>query len=182
MIEYPSFEPEEWKPNYPNPAFQNRLPADEFWAAKRVMAFSDEAISAIVKEAKFTDQYAEDLLTDYLIKRRDKIGETYFAKVLPLGNFKVSQGRLEFEDLQIKYGLTDDRDYQVEWSSFDNRSEKHAPITGATSFQLPDAAARAANGSFFAAKIRGEDDSKTVLVYLRKDGSGFKVVGIERSW
>ena len=46
------------------------------------MAFSDEAISAIVKEAKFTDQRAEDLLTDYLIKRRDKIGEAYFAKVL----------------------------------------------------------------------------------------------------
>ncbi len=182
MIEYPSFEPEQWKPNYPNPAFQNRLPADEFWAAKKVMAFSDEAISAIVKEAKFTDQYAEDLLTDYLIKRRDKIGEVYFAKVLPLDSFKVSQGRLEFEDLQIKYELVDNRDYQVEWSSFDNNSEERTPIGGATSFRLPDSALGAANGSFFAAKIEAEDKDKTVLVYLRKERSGFKVTGIERSW
>ena len=182
MIEYPSFEPEQWKPNYPNPAFQNRLPADEFWAAKKVMAFSDEAISAIVKEAKFTDQYAEGLLTDYLIKRRDKIGEVYFAKVLPLDSFKVSQGRLEFEDLQIKYGLTGNRDYQVEWSSFDNSSEEHTPIGGATSFRLPDSAIGAANGSFFAAKIQAEDENKTVVVYLRKERSGFKVTGIERSW
>ena len=182
LIEYPSFEPEQWKPNYPNPAFGNRLPSDEFWAAKKVMAFSGEAISAIVKEAKFTDQHAENLLTDYLIKRRDKIGETYFAKVLPLDNFRVSQGRLEFEDLQIKYGLIDNRDYQVEWSSFDNASEEHSPIDGAAGFRLPDPALGAANGSFFAAKIQAEDDNKTVLVYLRKDRSGFKVVGIERSW
>ena len=182
MIEYPSFEPEQWKPNYPNPAFQNRLPTDEFWAAKPVMAFSDEAISAIVKEAKFTDQYAEDLLTDYLIKRRDKIGEAYFAKVLPLDEFKVIQGRLEFEDLQIKYGLVGDRDYQVEWSSFDNGSEEHSPIAGATGLQVPEVARRAVNGSFLAARIRGEDESKTVLVYLRRDGSGFKIVGLERSW
>ena len=182
LIEYPSFEPEQWKPNYPNPAFKNRLPADEFWAAKKVMAFSDEAISAIVKEAKFTDQYAEDLLTDYLIKRRDKIGEAYFAKVLPLDEFGVSQGRLEFEDLQIKYGLTGDRDYQVRWSGFDNGSEAHTPIAGATSFRLPDSAIGAANGSFFAAKIQGEDENKTVAVYLRKDGSAFQVTGIERTW
>ncbi len=182
MIEYPSFEPEQWKPNYPNPAFQNRLPTDEFWAAKRVMAFSDEAISAIVKEAKFSDKYAEDLLTDYLIKRRDKIGEAYFAKVLPLDEFKVSEGRLEFEDLQVKYGLVDDRDYQVEWSSFDNRSEQHTAIAGETSLRLPDAALQAADSSFFAAKIQGEDENKTVVVYLRKDGSAFKVTGIERTW
>ena len=182
MIEYPSFEPEEWKPNYPNPAFQNRLPSDEFWAAKRVMAFSDAAITAIVKEAKFTDKYAEELLTDYLIKRRDKIGEAYFAKVLPLDEFKVSEGQLHFEDLQIKYGLVDDRSYKVEWSSFDNSSEKHSPIAGATGPRLPDSASSAASGSFIAAKIRAEDENKTVLVYLRKDGSDFKVVGIERTW
>ena len=182
MIEYPSFEPEQWKPNYPNPAFQNRLPSDEFWAAKKVMAFSDEAISAIVKEARFTDPHAGDLLTNYLIKRRDKIGEVYFAKVLPLDSFKVSQGRLEFEDLQVKYGLAGNRHYQVEWSSFDNNSEEHAPIAGATSFRLPDSALGAASGSFFAAKIQAEDENKTVIVYLRKDGSAFSVTGIERSW
>jgi len=146
------------------------------------MAFSDEAISAIVKEAKFSDKYAEELLTDYLIKRRDKIGEAYFAKVLPLDSFKVSQGRLEFEDLQLKYGLLDDRDYQVEWSSFDNRSEQHTAIAGATSFRVPDSALGAADSSFFAAKIQSEDENKTVVVYLRKDGSAFKVTGIERSW
>lgn len=164
MIEYPSFEPEEWKPNYPNPAFQNRLPTDEFWAAKRVMAFSDAAITAIVKEAKFTDKYAEELLTDYLIKRCDKIGEAYFAKVLPLDSFKVGEGQLHFEDLQIKYGLVDDRNYGFEWSSFDNSSEKHSPIAGATGPRLPDSASSAASGSFHRRKNPGRR--------REQDGSG----------
>ena len=182
MIEYPGFEPEEWKPNYPNPAFENRLPTDEFWAAKKVMAFSDWDIYSIVKQAKFSDKYAEDLLTNYLIKRRDKIGETYFAKVLPLDNFEVTAGRLEFEDLQVKYGFIDSRDYKVQWSSFDNDSEEHAIIDGASSFTLPGQVKQAKNGSYFAATITGEDEAKTVTVYVRKEGSAVKIIGIDRSW
>jgi len=32
------FDPRKWVPEYPNIAFDNRLPDDEFWAAKQVMA------------------------------------------------------------------------------------------------------------------------------------------------
>src|SRR5262249_8313330 len=38
------FDPNEWKPDYPNSAFASRLPDDEFWAAKQVMAFTDDDI------------------------------------------------------------------------------------------------------------------------------------------
>ena len=69
------------------------------------MAFTDEAIRALVGEAKFSDPEATRLLTEYLITHRDRIGETYFAKVLPLDNFLIEDGRITFEDLQIKYGL-----------------------------------------------------------------------------
>ncbi len=36
------FQPEKWKPEYPNPAFDNMTDEDAFWAAKIVMAFSDD--------------------------------------------------------------------------------------------------------------------------------------------
>jgi len=182
MIEQGSFEPEEWKPNYPNPAFQNRLPGDEFWAAKKVMAFTDEAIRALVGEAKFSDAEATRLLTEYLITHRDRIGETYFAKVLPLDNFQVENRRITFEDLQIKYGLVDKRDYKVQWSRFDNDSEKHTSIDGATSMALPAETRSAPLGAYFGAKIRGEDEAKTVTVYVRKQPDGVQVVGIDRTW
>ena len=182
MIEQGSFEPEEWKPNYPNPAFQNRLPDDEFWAAKKVMAFTDEAIRALVGEAKFSDPEATRLLTEHLITRRDRIGETYFAKVLPLDNFLIEDGRITFEDLQIKYGLVDKRDYKVQWSRFSNDSEEHAPIDGVTGMALPAPTRSAAAGASFAAKITGEDEAKTVTVYVRKRASEFQVVGVDRTW
>ena len=182
MIEYPSFEPEEWKPNYPNPAFLNRLPDDEFWAAKKVMAFSDWDIYSIVKEAQFSDPDVTHFLTAYLIKRRDRIGEVYFAKVLPLDNFRIEDGRITFEDLQIKYGLVDQRDYKVQWSRFDNASEKHTAIDGAAGMALPAETRGATTGAYFAAKIEGEDEAKTVTVYVRKQADGLHVVGIDRTW
>jgi hypothetical protein len=47
---------------------------DAFWAARRVMAFSDDLIRALVKTGQFSDPRAEAYLGDVLIKRRDKIG------------------------------------------------------------------------------------------------------------
>ena len=51
-FEAATFRPDEWIPDYPNPSFLNRLPDDEFWAAKQVMAFTDEQIRTIVKVAQ----------------------------------------------------------------------------------------------------------------------------------
>ena len=38
--------------NDPITAFENRLPDDTFWAAKQVMAFTDEEIRAIVQHRR----------------------------------------------------------------------------------------------------------------------------------
>ena len=45
------FRPERWKPEYPNPAFDNARPEDLFWGARGVMAFSDEAILEVSRTA-----------------------------------------------------------------------------------------------------------------------------------
>ena len=182
LFDYRTFEPEKWKPEYPNPAYDNRVPDDTFWAAKRVMSFTDEQIRAIVKLAKYSDPEAEAWLVKCLIERRNKIGETYFSHVLPLDALRINGNRLEFEDLQVKYGFINRRDYTVRWSRFDNDSEIHAPIAAAASFVLPEEAQSAEIGFYFAAIILGEDKEKTVRVYIRKHRTGYKVVGIERTW
>ncbi len=182
QIEYPSFEPEEWKPNYPNPAFQNRLPDDEFWGAKKVMAFSDEQLKAVVKLAAYSDQRAEEWITDYLIKRRDRIGEVYFSKVLPLDDFRVEESELRFVDLGVKHGVLGSRELNTTWSRFENGSKEHTPIPDASGFRLPDALKNGASGSYFAARIAADDSKQTVTVYLRKQSQGLEVVGIDRTW
>ena len=98
-IEWKVFDPERWVPEYPNPAFLNRLPDDEFWGAKLVTAFSDEDIRAIVSMGQLSDKKAEDWLVECLIKRRDKVGQVYFSKVLPLDKFALQNGEIAWEDL-----------------------------------------------------------------------------------
>jgi len=177
------FEPDAWKPNYPIPAFDNRLPDDEFWAAKQVMAFTDEQIRAIVASGQFADPAATDWLASNLIVRRDKIGRAYFAKVLPLDRFRVEGGQLKFDDLVVKYGFAAARNYEVAWSRFDNDSETHTPISGQGTLALPSELSISPNGAYFAARIQAPGDVvKTVTVYLRKQGEGFRVVGVERGY
>src|SRR5262249_24588700 len=104
-LEYETFNPEHWRNNYPNPAFDLRTPGDTFWAAKKVMAFSDEAIRAMVATGRYTDARASDWTARCLIERRNRIGRAFFDDVQPLDNFAVRGGRLVYDDLAVRFGF-----------------------------------------------------------------------------
>ena len=54
-FEADAFDPLKWKPEYPNPAFDNMRPDDAFWAARIVSQFTDEVIRAVVEKAHYSD-------------------------------------------------------------------------------------------------------------------------------
>jgi hypothetical protein len=172
-LEYETFDPRDWRNNYPNPAFELRTPGDTFWAAKKVMAFSDEQIRAIVETGEYSDPKATEWVTRCIIERRDKVGKAFMEDVLPLDDFAVRQGKLVFEDLALKYGFEEPRQFTVTWSEFNNRTGVKTPIRGAAGWMVPPAATE-----YIAADIRSNDPRKTVTVYLR----GVRVVGIDRTW
>jgi hypothetical protein len=176
-FEAEKFDAEGWVPEYPNPAFRNRLPDDEFWAAKQVMAFTDEQIAAIVKTGEYSDPRAERWITNCLIQRRDKIGQAFLEKVLPLDGFRVREGKLEFVDLGVRHGLVASRSYQVHWFVFDNESETRKEIPDATTLAIPGGETR-----YLAADIHGGESKKKVTVYLRRKPGEWEVVGVERHW
>jgi hypothetical protein len=173
-----SFDPDKWLPDYPNAAFLNRLPDDEFWAAKQVMAFTDEQIRKIVKVAQYSDPRAEKYIADTLIARRDKIGKVMLPRVLPLDGFVVVDGKLTFRDLAQEHALPVRGPLSVTWSRFDNNAGQKTAITAANDFQVPVQT----DSPYLAADIwRADDKKKTVTVYLRT-GRAAEVVGIDRSW
>jgi hypothetical protein len=175
------FDPDLWKPDYPNPAFLSRLPDDDYWAAKQVMAFTDDDIRAIVETARFTDARATEYIIATLEERRNKIGRTFFSKILPLDHFRVENDELLFDDLAVLYGFHAPRTYEMRWSRFDNIRQKHDPITGSESTRLPPEAGHAAPGSYYSAVIDASGEPlKPVSVYLRKKGNSYKIVGVER--
>ena len=73
------FNPDTWKSWVPVGALLRARTDDDFWAARRVMAFSDELIRAIVKTGQYSDPKAEEHLGTVLIKRRNKIGQAYLS-------------------------------------------------------------------------------------------------------
>lgn len=177
-FEYKNFDPETWVPEYPNPAFLNRLPDDEFWATKQIMAIRDDAIRAIVKSARYTDPKAEAWLIECLIQRRDKIGRAYFKKVLPLDRFEIRNGELVFDDLSEKAGLGATGPYTVHWFQLDNATGSTTPIEGVNTFSIPR------GGAYRVARISNAARPKQAVdVTVRTtDESPAAVVGIERHW
>jgi len=176
------FDAEKWVSEYYNAAFANRLPDDAFWAAKQVMAFSDDEIRALVKTGGYTDSRAEQWIADCLIIRRDKIGQAFFAKVLPLDRFEIKDNRLVFDDLAVKCKLIASRDYTVQWSQFDNATEKKTPLPPETTLTLPRQMQATDALQYFAADIHGGDKQKTVTVYVRQKAGRVEVVGVDRTW
>ncbi len=177
-----SFDPLEWKPEAPNPAFLMMDRADSFWAAKQVAAFTDDEIRAIVETGEFSDPRAADWIAGCLIKRRDKIARAWFSKVLALDRFRVAGGRLAFDDLSASHETGTPRSYDVSWSTYDNDRGVLTPLSNATGTNLPPAPGAT---EYLAATIRcatnpAQSCPDPVTVYLRRSGTGFQVVGIDR--
>ncbi len=178
-IDYWSFDPLSWKPNYPNPAFLRMDREDAFWAAKQVAAFSDAEIRALVETGEYSDPRAANWITECLIKRRDKIAEAWFSRVLPLDHFRIADGKLAFDDLGTARGIGKNREYTVRWASWDkNGGTTTLPNTG---LQVP---AFGGEVKYLAAAIGcgGADTAcrNPVTVYVRRCEKGLEVVGIDR--
>ncbi|MDA2930424.1 hypothetical protein MYX84_10835, partial [Acidobacteria bacterium AH-259-O06] len=145
-LEADFFEPHDWKPEYPNPAFDRMLPEDALWAAKIVAQFSNEAIRALVHLGEYSDSKAEKYLADTLITRRDKVVRYYFRQLNPLDRFRVVGSTLEFKNLGQEIGLATPEAYEYEWFVFDNDSEELTPLkergeTKQPSLNLPESRA-----------------------------------------
>ena len=176
-LEYEVFDPAEWRSNYYNPAFANALPDDFYWATKQVMAFTDQEIRAIVETGDYSNPAATDWVTKCIIERRNKVGRTWFSKVLPIDNFRVENGVLLFDDLGEKYGFNGKRQFSFTWSSFDNGTGTLSPI-GAATTQLP----RKTGRKYLAVEIRSDDLEKSVTVYLRDPDGRPEIAGADRHW
>jgi hypothetical protein len=178
-FEYKRFDPEKWVPEYPNPAFLNRLPDDEFWAAKQIMAIRDEEIRAIVESAHYSDPKAAAWLIECLIQRRDKIGRAYFGKVLPIDRFEIRGGEIFFEDLSEKAGFGGAGPYTIAWLELDNSTGTTTPIDGANSFAVPKKAV-----PYLVARISSATRPKQIVeVTTRFDvNSPPAIVGVDRRW
>ena len=185
------FDPEAWVPRVPTPAFVRARPDDTFWAALRVMAFSDEQVRAAVHEGQFADPAAERLLGDVMIKRRDAIGRAYLPKITPLTDFALAgDGTLTFRNVAVElvHLPQPDGGYRAEWSTFDNATSTKKSLgktdaTGAgrmTAPGLPDGEGTIVEVALTAPDSRHPTWSQPIDLYFRRSGGAWQLVGVER--
>jgi hypothetical protein len=177
-----AFDPLTWKANYPNPAFVQMTPLDGYWGAKRVMAFRNEQIRAIVAEGQFQDPKVVDYITRVLESRRDAIGRAWFRQVLPLERFRIADDHLRFDDLAVQYGFSSPGQYQFNWFVWHNETQRKEDVSTSENSVLPSTFKPLAVGSYIGCRIALEHaDKRSVTIYFRHEGDNWKLVGISRT-
>jgi hypothetical protein len=193
-LEAERFDPLEWKPEYPNPAFDNMRPDDAFWAARIVSKFSDQAIRAVVEKAAYSDPAATDFMTKTIIARRDKVIATWINQVCPVVDAALSaDGILAFTNASVdaKAATAPER-YELRWFRFDNTTDQRTPV--GEPMMVSSGSARAPDGlmvgdfvgvSVTAAQARQPGWATPSTFFFRRGGSGapsasWSLVGVER--
>ena len=184
---------EDWKPDYPNPAFRNARPEDRFWAARIVAALTDEAVAAIVRAADYSNPEATDYVTKTLLARRAKVLAAWLNGTNPVINVALdASGELTFDNAAESAGVgrTAER-YTVQWSRFDNNTGtseavgSEQVVTGARRTRAP-AELLSARPDYVLARLRAFHAdhpawSQPLDAYFRRAGDGWSLVGLERN-
>jgi hypothetical protein len=189
-LEADRFDPLAWKPEYPNPAFENMRPDDAFWAARIVSKFSDEAIRAVVGKAAYSDPAATDFLTKTIIARRDKVVAAWINQVCPVVDPALSaDGLLTFANAAVEAkAATAPERYELNWFRFDNATEQRAPVGGAVTVSSGSARApEGLSGDFVGVTVTathpqqpGWKNPSTFFFRRGAAAGGWSLVGVER--
>jgi hypothetical protein len=185
-----AFDPAAWKPEYPNPAFDNMRPDDAFWAARIVARFSDAAIRAIVEKARYSDPAATAYMTETLIKRRDKVLATWLNEVNPVIDPELASGRLRWNNAAVAAGVAQPPDnYTLRWFRFDNVADSRAPAGEPQTVSVTEAAAPPAllqsGADYIGVEITSRHREhaaweKPATFYFRRTADRWTWVGSER--
>ena len=188
-IDNTKWDPERWKPRYANSAFRSARLDDKFWAARRLQAFTDEMLNTLIGVGRFNDSKSEEMLSKFLIERRDAILRRYLPAVNPVVDVRLSpSGTLTFRNAAVDADVAHaPAEYVVVWQRFDNATgtttnlgETRASATNVNAPKdLPPAASTyirveiSANGG-------PESWTEPAHAYFRREPAGWTLVGFER--
>jgi hypothetical protein len=190
-FEAAEFDPKTWKPRVPTAAFLRSRPDDEFWAARRVMAFSDDMIRQLAATGRYSDESAAVHLANVLIERRDKVGRAYLNAVNPVTDIKLDQsGTLTFDNAAVSAGVASEASqYTVSFAAFDNATGEATPLgppvpTTERRVRLPRGSSSPAPAFVMVRIAASAPDhpawATPVDAYFRRSQGGWKLVGVER--
>ena len=188
-IDNTKWDPERWKPRYANSAFRSARLDDKFWAARRLQAFTDEMLNTLVGVGRFNDPKSEEMLSKFLIERRDAILRRYLPAVNPVVDVRLSpSGTLTFRNAAVDADVAHaPKEYVVVWHRFDNATGTTTTLgesrASTTSVNAPKDLPAAAS-SYLRVEISANGGSESwtepAHAYFRREAAGWTLVGFAR--
>ena len=184
------FDPLAWRPEYPNPAFDNMRADDAFWAARLVARFEDDAIRAVVAKARYSEPGAAEHVAATLIQRRDKVLRAWLTGLNPLADARLADdGTLTFANAAVAARVASAPSaYELSWSRFDNQAGALVGRPVEARVTEPRAAAPApvlAGADFVSVTVRTVHAdyphwNAPVIFTFRRAGGSWQTVGVDR--
>ncbi|UJR85381.1 hypothetical protein [Sandaracinus amylolyticus] len=178
------FDPEQWRPNYWNGAFERRTERDCAWMARIVSRFGEAHLRAAIALGRFSDPRVEERLLEVMLGRRERVLERWLTRLSPLASPVVRDRALCLDDLAVSSGLRTvrSRAHAAAWIDEEGRVIGALPVQrdGArVCVAMPDAARGYAIVRVRSATIDREQ-TEPIDVHLAQRGDAWRVVGLER--
>jgi hypothetical protein len=183
------FDPRLWKPRAPTAAFRHARADDTFWAARRVVAFSDDVLRAVARTGQFSNPRAADLLAETLIARRDRVARAYLPAINPIVDVALaSDGTLTFANAAVDAGVAPAPErYVVRWARYDNATDQATALGEAMEVRgtrAPPLTGIGADAEFLKVQIAAADGPEAwrtpIDAYFRRTSGGWRLVGLTR--
>jgi len=183
-----TFVPEDWKNEYPNPAFSRMTERDGAWMARILSRLSPDLVRALAAAGQFSDPSNATYLGEVLEGRLDKILDRYLTRLSPIADVRVDGGALCGTDLAARSGVRDPALFRFRAQTRDGLPLPVA-MSDASSFcvaiphRAPDGGPADDDASrYVGVAIEDGVARGPLLAYLYDLGPsrGFRLVGLER--
>jgi hypothetical protein len=190
LMDSRDWNPDAWKPRYPNPAFRRARADDKFRAARAIRALTPDLIGAAVAAARYEDPRSAEAVLRYLLDRRAAILRHYLVGVNPVAEPRLDAGgTLTFANAAVDADVAHiPSGYRTVWAWFDNATGDTTPIgerwSQSTEVTAPQAL-RPAPGRFVKVEIGAVGAAHPawevpVHAYFRGGERDWTLVGFER--
>jgi hypothetical protein len=171
------FVPDDWKNEYPNPAFSRMTERDAAWMARILAHFTPAMVRALARAGDFSDPSNTEYLATVLEERLERILQRYLTRLSPIGDVHVEgEGRVcgvDFAEMR--------RVQQPARFHYSARLGGAAlAVTHGDGGRVCVDVPRSGDGRYVRVEIEDGVARGALVAYLYDTARGLKLAGIER--